>query len=135
MIMKSEIVTFWIFRILAAGILLHTLFFKFIIVEENVTIFSALGVKIDGIICLSIVELIIAILLLIPKTTISGAIAGSIMMIGAISLHLLVFGSEIQNDNGFLFVRAVIVLICCQQLLFFSKNKLFEILKLRYSCF
>ncbi|OXA89548.1 DoxX family protein [Flavobacterium hercynium] len=133
--MKIEIVTFWIFKLIAAGILLHTLFFKFFAIKENVYIFSALGIEMDGIICLSLLELLIAILILIPTTTISGAILGSIMMIGAIISHLWVFGIEIQNDNGFLFVRAVITLICCQRLLFFTKNKLFEILKLRYACY
>jgi hypothetical protein len=49
-------------------------------------------------------------------------------MIGAILSHLFVLGIEVQNDGGLLFALAVITLLCSLGLLYFNKNKLFNLL-------
>lgn len=128
--MKTEN-TIWILRIVAAGILLQTLFFKFSGAAESIYIFSALGVEPYGRIGSGIAELIVAILILIPKTTWIGALGGCGIMIGAILSHLLVLGIVVENDGGFLFLLAVITLLCCLGLLYFNKNKLFNLLNFK----
>lgn len=121
----------WTLRMVAAIILLQTLFFKFSGAEESVYIFSKIGIEPYGRIGSGIAELIIAILILIPKTTWIGALAGSGIMIGAITLHLFVLGIEVQGDGGFLFLLAIITFSCCLGLLYLHKNKFINILNLK----
>lgn len=128
--MKTENIA-WILRVVAAGVLLQTLFFKFSGAPESIYIFSALGVEPYGRIGSGIAELIVAILILIPKTTWVGALGGSGIMTGAILSHLLVLGIVVENDGGFLFLLAVITLLCCLGLLYFNKNKLFNLLNFK----
>jgi uncharacterized membrane protein YphA (DoxX/SURF4 family) len=128
--MKTEIIK-WIFRIVASGILLQTLFFKFSGAEESIYIFSTLGIEPYGRIGSGIAELIVAILILIPRTTWIGALGGIGIMTGAIASHLFVLGIEVQNDGGLLFGLAVITLLSCLILLYFDKNKLFNLLNLK----
>ncbi|OXA81327.1 DoxX-like family protein [Flavobacterium aquidurense] len=128
--MKTEIVK-WIFRLVASGILLQTLFFKFSGAEESIYIFSTLGIEPYGRIGSGIAELLVAILILIPATTWIGALGGIGIMTGAIASHLFVLGIEVKNDGGLLFSLAVITLSCCLVLLYFDRKKLFNLLNLR----
>ncbi len=128
--MKTEKLV-WILRVVAAVILLQTLFFKFTGAPESIYIFSTLGIEPYGRIGAGIAELICAILILIPKTTWIGALGGCGIMTGAILSHLFVLGIVVENDGGFLFFLAIITLICCLALLYFNKNKLFNLLKLK----
>lgn len=109
--MKSKIV-FHIARFAAAGILLQTLFFKFSGASESVWIFTQLGVEPFGRIGSGIVELIAAILLISGKYSRWGALLAGGTMFGAVFSHIFVLGLEVQNDGGFLFILAVIVLVC-----------------------
>ncbi|MEG1230153.1 MAG: DoxX family protein [Flavobacterium sp.] len=120
--MKLEKIT-WILRIIAAAILLQTLFFKFGGAAESIYIFSTLGVEPYGRIGSGIAELIVVILILVPKTTFIGALGGCLIMITAILSHLFILGIEVQNDNGFLFILAIITLICCAGLIYFNKKQ------------
>lgn len=126
--MKTEIIK-WIFRIVVSGILLQTLYFKFSGAEESIYIFRNLGIEPYGRIGTGIAELIIAILILIPKTTWLGALGGCGVMIGAILSHLFVLGIEVKNDGGLLFSLALITFICCLILLYLNKNIIINLLK------
>ncbi|MDA6068683.1 DoxX family protein [Flavobacterium sp. AC] len=128
--MKTEKIA-WVLRITAAAILLQTLFFKFSGAPESIYIFSTLGIEPYGRIGSGIAELIAAILILIPRTTWIGALGGSGIMTGAILSHLFVLGIQVKNDGGLLFSLAVITLSCCLGLLYFNKNKLFNLLKFK----
>ena len=121
----------WIVRIVAAVILLQTLYFKFTGAEESIYIFSTLGIEPYGRIGSGIAELIAAILILFPRTTLLGALMGCGVMIGAIFSHLFVLGIEVQNDGGELFILAIIVFLCCSFLVFRNKNKISDLLKLK----
>ncbi|WP_017498773.1 DoxX family membrane protein [Flavobacterium sp. WG21] len=127
---KSEKII-WTLRIIAAGILLQTLFFKFSGAEESIYIFSTLGIEPYGRIGSGIAELVVAILILIPKTTWIGALGGCGVMAGAILSHLFVLGISVQHDGGLLFLLALITLLCCLGLLYFNKSKLFNLLNLK----
>jgi uncharacterized membrane protein YphA (DoxX/SURF4 family) len=128
--MKTQIIA-WILRIAVAAILLQTLFFKFSGAPESIYIFSTLGIEPYGRIGSGISELIVAILILIPKTTWIGALGGCGIMIGAILSHLFVLGIEVKNDGGLLFSLAVITFMCCLTLLYLNKNKLYNLLKFK----
>lgn len=128
--MKTSILI-WVFRLTAAIILLQTLYFKFTGAEESVYIFSTLGMEPYGRIGSGVVELIAAILILIPRTTLLGAIMGAGVMLGAIFSHLFVLGIEVKNDGGELFILAIITFLCCIALIYWNRSKINNVLKLK----
>ena len=103
----------WVFRIIVAVILLQTLFFKFSGAKESVYIFSTLGVEPWGRIGSGIVELIASILLLVPRTSVIGAILSLGTISGALMAHLTRLGIKLSavGDNGELFGLAVVVFV------------------------
>jgi uncharacterized membrane protein YphA (DoxX/SURF4 family) len=122
----------WAIRIVAAFILVQTLYFKFTGAEESVYIFKTLGMEPYGRIGSGIAELVASILILIPRTTLYGAIIGLGIMTGAILSHLLVLGIEVQNDGGTLFILALITFLCCALLIFINKNRIPNLFKLKH---
>jgi hypothetical protein len=115
--------------IIAAIILLQTLYFKFTAQPESVYIFSQLGLEPYGRIGSGIFELIAGILLLLPKTRIYGSFLGLGVISGALLSHLFVLGFEVQNDGGTLFLLALTVFSCCVFILISEKNNAIKILK------
>jgi uncharacterized membrane protein YphA (DoxX/SURF4 family) len=128
--MKASIII-WLFRFTPAIILLQTLYFKFTAAEESVYIFSTLGMEPYGRIGSGIVELLAAILILIPRTTLLGALMGAAVMFGAIFSHIFVLGIEVKNDGGELFILAIIIFLCCIALIYWNKSKIKTVLKLK----
>jgi len=106
---KTQVGLSWVLQLAAAGILLQTLFFKFAGAEESVYIFSTLGAEPWGRIGSGIVELIAAVLLLVPATASLGAVLSMGVMAGAILSHLILLGIEVKGDGGLLFGLALIV--------------------------
>lgn len=123
----------WLLRLIAAFIMLQTLFFKFTGAEESIYIFSKLGMEPWGRIGSGVVELIASILLLIPRTTWMGALLGIGTMSGAIFFHLTTLGIEVANDSGQLFIYALITWVSCLILLLFERQKITDILKSFFS--
>ncbi|MDF0705921.1 DoxX family protein [Flagellimonas okinawensis] len=113
-----------ILRIVPAVILLQTLFFKFTAAPESVYIFEKLGLEPWGRIGLGILELIIALLILVPKTTWLGALLGIGVMGGAIFSHIFKLGIVVQNDGGMLFILALITFFCCIALVWKKRNSI-----------
>jgi len=99
----------WGLRIIAAVILLQTLFFKFTAAPESVYIFTKVGAEPWGRIGSGIIELIASILLLTPRYSWLGSILAMGMMLGAIASHLTVLGIEVMGDGGLLFSLAIVV--------------------------
>ena len=97
----------WVLQVAVAGILLQTLFFKFTGAEESVYIFSTLGAEPWGRIGSGVLELLAAVLLLIPAASPFGALLAMGLMVGAIGSHLTVLGIEVRGDGGLLFGLAV----------------------------
>lgn len=118
----------WILRIVAAVIMLQTLYFKFSASEESVYIFSTLGVEPWGRIASGILELLAGILLLLPRTTVYGALIGAAVMIGAIASHIFILGYDIMNDGGQLFIYALVVFISCLSLIWNEKEKVLKLI-------
>lgn len=103
----------WAVRIVAAIILLQTLYFKFGGAEESVYIFSKLGVEPVGRYASGVLELIASILLITPRYVWLGAFMGLGIMAGAIGAHLTLLGIDVMGDGGYLFSLAMAVFICC----------------------
>ena len=129
--MSSQTIKFidWAARILAAVIMLQTLFFKFTGAEESKYIFSKLGAEPWGRIGSGVIELIAAVLILIPATTKWGALIGLGVISGAILSHLTVLGISVQNsdgtnDGGLLFIYALVVFISCFYLVWTNRKSL-----------
>jgi hypothetical protein len=99
----------WACRLIAAVILLQTLFFKFTAAPESVYIFTRVHAEPWGRIGSGVIELMAASLLLIPRTVWAGALLAIPVMAGAILSHLTVLGIEVMGDGGLLFALALIV--------------------------
>ncbi len=119
----------WIIKLTAVIILLQTLFFKFSGAEESIYIFQTLGIEPLGRIGSGIVELIASILILMPRTTLLGALLAFGTMVGAIVSHLSVLGIAVKNDGGLLFILASITFACSLYLIFIDKDKISAFLK------
>lgn len=127
----------WACRLVAAVILLQTLFFKFTAAPESVYIFTKVGtfvhtyvpflpvsgVEVWGRIGSGVMELIAAILLLTPRFVWAGAMLAIAATAGAIVCHLTFLGIEVQGDKGLLFGLALTVVITSGVTLFLHRNQ------------
>ena len=111
-------------RIVAAGVLFQTLFFKFTGAPESVYIFQTLHVEPFGRWFAGISELIAGILLLVPATQIFGALMSIGIMMGALLSHIFVLGIVVQDDGGLLFGLALLVTICSTLIVVLKRNEL-----------
>ena len=121
--MNIRAIALWILRLVPAVILLQTLYFKFTANPQSVKLFTMIGMEPYGRIGTGVIELIAAILILIPRFTGYGAIIGLIMMTGALYFHLTKIGVYFDGDAG-LFIYALITFVCCAILIFVYKNQL-----------
>jgi hypothetical protein len=109
---KTQLAISWVCRIVAAVILLQTLFFKFTGAPESVYIFSRVGIEPWGRYATGAVELIASVMLLTPRLAWLGGLIAIAVMGGAVGVHLTVLGIVVQNDGGLLFGLALTVFIC-----------------------
>ena len=115
-----------ILKLIAAIIMLQTLFFKFTGAQESIDLF----VKIAGDnetymrIGTGVFELIASVLLFIPKKTWLGALLTIGLMGGAIMSHLTILGIEHDGDGGTLFISAIVTFISGVILLIFNRNNI-----------
>ncbi len=116
----------WVAALIAAAIMLQTLFFKFSAAEESVYIFSTLGAEPWGRIGSGVVELVASLLLVYPRTRWIGAFLGLGTMLGAILAHVIILGIVVQDDGGQLFLYALLVFACCAYCLFMEKEVVFS---------
>ncbi|MEI6264960.1 MAG: DoxX family protein [Sphingobacteriia bacterium] len=126
---KNQTRLAWALRLIAAVIMLQTLYFKFTGAEESVYIFSTLGIEPYGRIGSGIAELIASILILIPSTTAIGALLAVGVMSGAIMSHLTKLGIVVQNDGGQLFIYALLVFISSAILVILYRDQLIKIIQ------
>jgi hypothetical protein len=119
-----QTVASWGLQLLAAGILLQTLFFKFTGAEESVFIFSTLGAEPWGRIGSGVLELVAAVLLLVPGTVWLGALLAMGLMAGAAMSHLVFLGIAVRGDGGLLFGLAIVTFICSAIVLFLRRGQI-----------
>ena len=126
--MKFQTILHWLVRLIPAVIFIQTLFFKFTGAPEPIFIFETLGMEPIGRFGTGIIELISAVMLLIPRTSGIGAAIGLGMMSGALFFHFTKLGIEVQGDGGALFTMGIISFICCAIVLW-QERKAVPILK------
>lgn len=123
---KNQVVLSWILQVIAAVILLQTLFFKFTGAQESVYIFTTLGIEPWGRIGSGVVELLAAMLMLIPSTITLGALLTLGTISVAILSHLTKLGIAIPavNDRGELFALALVVFGCSLAVLVIRRQQI-----------
>jgi uncharacterized membrane protein YphA (DoxX/SURF4 family) len=116
----------WCLQAVAAVILLQTLYFKFTGAPESVYIFSKLGLEPWGRIGSGVVELVAAVMLLVPRTAVYGAALSAAVIAGAIVSHLTTLGVTLPavGDRGELFVLALIVMAASAGVLVLRRREL-----------
>jgi uncharacterized membrane protein YphA (DoxX/SURF4 family) len=117
----------WACRIAVAIILLQTLFFKFTGTEESRYIFTTLlgeNLEAVGRIGSGIVELVAAILIVMPKTAWLGALLSLGTISGAIFSHLTMLGIVVKDDGGLLFALAIAVFVLSALVLLIHRREL-----------
>ena len=102
-----------ILKLIAAVIMLQTLFFKFTGAQESIDLFTKITGSNEAYMRIStgVFELIASILLFIPKKTWLGALLTLGLMFGAIMSHLTIIGIEHNEDGGTLFISVIITFI------------------------
>lgn len=123
--MTARTIILWIFRVLAALIMLQTLYFKFSAHPQSVHLFTILGMEPWGRIGTGVLELIASLLILYPRTTGYGAVLGLGLMSGAIFFHLTKLGIKFDGDYV-LFLYAVLTFISCAVLALFYRKELLK---------
>lgn len=126
---KLKTLIYWIVRLLAAIIMVQTLYFKFTGAEESIYIFTQVHMEPWGRIAVGIFELIASVLLIFNATAWIGAVLALGLMGGAIMMHLTVLGIEVQHDGGYLFLLAMMVAGCAVVVLFYNKNQISDTFK------
>lgn len=109
--------------IIAAAIMLQTLYYKFSASPESVFIFTSIGMEPFGRLGIGVGELLASVLILFRKTNWIGAILAAGLMGGAIFFHVTKLGISVMDDGGQLFVYAIIVLISSLILIFINRKK------------
>ena len=102
----------WICAVIAAAIMIETLFFKFTAAPESVYIFRKMGTEpwmrwVQG-----IWELLASIGLLWPRVRWAGGILTTGAMGAAIISHMTWLGYSVQSDHGLLFAMALVTFAC-----------------------
>ena len=102
----------WVCCLIAAAIMIETLFFKFTGAAESVYIFKRMGTEpwmrwVQG-----FWELFAAIGLLLPRLRWAGGILTTGAMAAAILSHMTWLGYSIQGDHGLLFCMALVTFTC-----------------------
>lgn len=115
-----------VLKLIAAFIMLQTLYFKFSGAQESIDLFTKLAGENEAYMRIGtgILELIASILLFIPSKTWLGAFLTVGLMSGAVFSHLTKIGIEHNNDGGTLFTLAIITLISGGILLFINKKSI-----------
>lgn len=113
-----------VLKLLAAVIMLQTLFFKFSGAQESIDLFTKIVQENEAIMRIGtgVVELIASVLLFVPKKTWLGAGLAAGTMAGAVFSHLTILGIEHNNDGGALFYSAIATFIASMILLIAHKK-------------
>jgi uncharacterized membrane protein YphA (DoxX/SURF4 family) len=129
--MRITMILIWALRLVAAAILLQTLFFKFSAAPESVALFSKIGMEPWGRIGTGVLELVASILILYPRTTGWGALLATGLMAGALYYHLNgTLGLKWYGDYS-LFLYALTVFICSSLLTYIFRFQVLSIFGLR----
>jgi putative oxidoreductase len=109
---RKRRIVIWLCSLVAAGIMIETLFFKFTGAAESKYIFSKMGTEPWMRWMQGIWELLASIGLLWPRMRWAGGILTTGAMSAAILSHMTWLGYSVQGDGGLLFCMALVTLAC-----------------------
>ena len=119
----------WILRLVAAGILLQTLYFKFGAHPESVDLCTLVGVETWGSVGSGLVDVMAGGVVCVAVCWGGGALWCGGVLVGGCGWVGVVVGCGRAGDGGTLFFMAIIVLICALILAFLEKDHLIKDLK------
>ena len=93
---KPAVIVSWILQLVVAFILGQTLFFKLTGAPETIALFEIVGAEPMGRYATAVAELMCVVLLLVPKTSVIGAIGSVGVITGAIMAHITKLGVRID---------------------------------------
>ena len=113
-------------KIVAAFIMLQTLFFKFSGAQESINLFTKIAGDHEAMMRIGtgVLELTATILLFVPKKTWLGALLTVGLMGGAIASHLTILGIVFNDDGGTLFSSAMLTFLAGAILLIHNKKEI-----------
>ena len=113
-------------KLVAAIIMLQTLFFKFSGAEQSINLFTTIAGENEALLRIGtgVIELIASILLFTPRKTWLGAILTIGLMGGAMMSHITILGIVHNNDGGILFAGSAITFIAGTLLLILNKKEI-----------
>ncbi len=111
-------------KLIAAAIMLQTLFFKFSSAQQSIDLFTTLAAENEALLRIGtgVLELISSILLFTPKKTWLGALLTIGLMGGAMLSHVTILGIVHNNDGGLLFAGSAITFLAGAILLVLNKK-------------
>jgi hypothetical protein len=114
----------FLLKLIAAVIMLQTLFFKFTAAQESIDLFTKIVGENEALLRIGtgVIELIASILLFVPKRTWLGAGLAAGTMFGAIVSHIAIIGIEHNGDGGALFISAIVTFVASSILLYLNRN-------------
>lgn len=126
---KSAKIVSIVLKVIVVAIMLMVAMNKLLGAPGAIYLFEQLGQEPVGRYAVGIIELVVAILILIPKTTAIGGIVGFFTMIGAMLSHIklgsiAMVDPEGVSDGGMMFMMAVVVLVACAVLAYLHRASL-----------
>lgn len=115
--MSKSVILIWAMKIILAGLYIMVAIPKFGSVDLTMHIFQTLGIEPWGRYFTGVTELLVALLILIPATTIYGVALSIMTLLGAFAAHFFVIGIVVKNasgsinDGGEIFTTAIILLV------------------------
>ncbi len=91
--------------------------------ETSVLIFSKLGVEPWGRILIGALELAAGFLMIMPGRSLEAGIVGAVLALGMVAVHLTILGTELNEDNGYRFSLALILLTACLGLMVVHRSE------------
>jgi hypothetical protein len=122
----------WLCCLIAALVMIETLFFKFTGASESIYIFKKMGTEPWWRWGQGIWELLASICLLTPRFKWAGGILGTGAMLAAILSHLTWLGFSVQGDHGLLFGMAIISFTACFTVLMLHRHEIPFVTPLSY---
>lgn len=119
---KPHRIISWILQIVVAVLLAQASVFKLISDPDTVSLFTKLGMEPHGRIMTGIFELLACILLLIPVSSIYGALLAAGLMSGALLGHITKLG--FTGPEGELGIMAILILLASLVILFLRRAQL-----------
>jgi uncharacterized membrane protein YphA (DoxX/SURF4 family) len=118
-----SIIIQWVLRLFVAFLLFQTSYYKLTANAAAIDLFTLLAMEPYGRLLIGLLELITAVLILLPRTTGIGALLSTALMAGALFFHFTKLGISINGDTT-LFTMAILILAASAALIAWERKRL-----------